>query len=159
MGKEKNRGGALTLVSRRTLPFKRAHIEIKRDPYIPLSWKKKTHLTNIYVAPKNSKEVNDDHFSPDVWPFKKRHNPGWAQCSFLSLGQQHQQRMPVWAEKIEDWLVRSAMAYLNDGKPTHFNSTGGEAAPFTSFLHLSLLSLVISILEDNKEAWFWSPNK
>ena len=32
---------------------------------------------------------------------------------------------------------------MNDGKPTHFNrSTGGEAAPDTSFVHSSLLDKV-----------------
>ena len=154
VGKEMNRGGGLIFGFKKNIPFKRAYIEIRRDPDkftewmsfdIPLSSKKKLRLTNIYVPPKNSKEVNEDHFSPDEWPSKEydmilgdvnAHSLLWDNNTSNGTSDTR-------AEKIEDWLASSGMACLNDGKRTHFNrSTGGEAAPDTSFVHSSLLDKV-----------------
>ena len=124
-GKEKNRGGGFIFGFKKNIPFKRAYIEIRRDPDKFTEWmffdtslssKKIIRLANIYVLPKSPKDVNEDYFLPDKWPSKEYDMVlGCKRCPYVR------------AEKIEDWLASSGIACLNNGKPTHFNrSNGGE---------------------------------
>ena len=153
IGNEKNRGGLLIGI-RKDIPYKEVNIEIRKDPdkftewnsiEVPLSNNTKLRLTNIYVPPPTSTSVDENNFSPDLWPKREydillgdinAHSTIWDDIARNDVTDRR-------GEKIEDWLAENNMACINTGEATHVSrSTGKEGTPDTSFIHSSLLDKV-----------------
>ena len=153
---EENRGGGLIIGIRHDTPFK----EIKQDistpndkhtesmgVEIPTAPHKKIRLTNTYIPPPNtsSGNVDENNTCTDNWP-SKNHDILLGDFNAHSLiwdDTNRNNNTDTRGKKIEDWLSETEMSCLNAGTPTYVNrSTGKQSAPYTSFIHSSLLDKV-----------------
>ena len=118
IGNEKNRGGGLLIGIRKDIPFKEINIEIRKEPdkftewnsiEVPLSNNTKLRLTNLYVPPPTSESVDENIFSPDLWPKREydillgdvnAHSTIWDDNTRNGVADRR-------GEKIEDWLAEN----------------------------------------------------